>query len=155
MVMRRILGTLTLALVLALPGCGEDGAAGSASDAGQGDSGQADTAAPHVTLVSAAAGGGANATHVSVLEDDAALGSYARQFSMALRGAVTRAAARIDVGDDEVLVAQVVAIGCDIPTDASVTGADEAAAIVAKRTRTTMRECLAPVTTVGLAAVTP
>lgn len=153
MSMRLLLGTLGLLLVLA--GCGSD--TGSAGSGGATDD-QDPSAAPSVgattvTLVSATSGHGDPATRASFLASDAALASYVQQFDEPFAAVVTDAAEGIEVDDGEVLIAQVVSIGCDKPLDAGVREFQDGVAIVPTPVPTPHLECVAPVTTVGLAAV--
>jgi hypothetical protein len=138
MVMRQLLGTTLLAVSL-LAGCGDDRAADVSPPA------EVDP----VTLVSGTAGRGAEATHATDVTDDAALAAYVAQFDDAFAAKVVRAAGKVDVEDGQALLAQVVAIGCDVPPSARVRGET----IVPGKVASPMQECLAPVTTVALAAV--
>lgn len=90
--------------------------------------------------------GGDPETRATDVTDDADLAAYVEQFDDSLAAKVTDAAGRVD-GD--VVLAQVVSVGCDVPPGASVQGD----AIVPEQVSSPMKECLAPVTTVGLAAV--
>jgi hypothetical protein len=136
--MRQLLGTTLLAFTL-LGGCGDD----SGSDMGP-------TAETHpITLVSGTAGGGEPEPQATDVTGDAALASYVEQFDDSLAGEVTSAAGKVDVTDGEALLAQVVSVGCDVPPSAHLRGDVIVPAKVAKP----MMECLAPVTTVGLAVV--
>lgn len=149
--MRPLLGTLALLLVLA--GCGSD----TASDVGSGDDqdpSDAPTAAgTTVTLVSATSGRGDPATRATFLASDGALASYVQQFDDGFAAAVSEAADGVEVDDGEVLIAQVVSIGCDKPVDASVRTFEDGVAIVPTPVPTPHMECVAAVTSVGLAAV--
>jgi len=125
--------------VLALAGCGDDAAT---------------TPPPEpevdpVVLVSGPAGGGDSATESTDVTGEDALASYLEQFEQSLAAKVSVAAAKVDVGDGERLVAQVVSVGCDVPPGATVRG-DE---IVPDKVDSPLKECFAPVTTVALAAV--
>jgi hypothetical protein len=135
--MRRTLGALALLLATlpSLGGCGDDTSAQSPP-----------AGAPAVTLVSATAGGGDVETRATDVTDDADLAAYVEQLDDSLATKVTEAAG--DVHGDVVL-AQVVSIGCDVPPSAEVQGDVIVPAEVAKP----MKECLAPVTTVAVAGV--
>jgi hypothetical protein len=138
--MRPLLGTLALMLALlpALTGCGDVDA----------------DVSPHaevepVMLVSGTAGGGDPAAHTTDVSDDAALAAYVEQFDDPFAAKVTVAAGRVDIGNGQALMAQVVAIGCDVPRSAYVRGET----IVPAKVASPMKECFAPVTTVALAVV--
>lgn len=154
--MRHSLGTssrlIVLGLVLVASGCGS--ATSTGGDAGAADPAEAPTAAAsEVTLVSATAGGGDPATRATFVASDAALASYVGQFDDSFAGTVARAADALSVADGEVLLAQVVSIGCDKPLRASVRDGQDGVAMVPTPPPSPHRECIAPVTTVGLAAV--
>ena len=144
--MRQLLGTLALLLVAvpSLGGCGSDqGVTVSPTPETQ----PAET--QPVTLVSGTAGGGEPEPQATDVTENAALASYVAQFDDSLAGEVTAAAGKVDVGDGEALLAQVVSLGCDVPPSAQVRGD----VIVPEKVASPMKECLAPVTTVGLAVV--
>lgn len=134
--MRRTLGTLALALLLA--GCGDD------TEVSQ----DVDYPAAEVVLVSQTAGRGEPAETVTDVSDDADLSSYVAQFDDTLAAEVSEAVAATE-GD--VVLAQVVAIGCDVPPDAELRGD----VIVPAKVAEPMKECFAPVTTVAVAASRP
>lgn len=138
--MRRLLGILSLLLVL--PACGADeGAAG--------DGGTDEPAPPATVLVSGTASGGRPADRWTELADGAAVAAYAERFRGPLPGDLVEAAGTVDLAEGEVLVAQVVAVGCEVPPGATVGDG----ALVAQEVAAPLPECLAPVTTVALAAV--
>ncbi|WP_243056670.1 hypothetical protein [Nocardioides sp. SR21] len=130
--MRRTLGTL--ALLLAVTGCGSDTGADSPPV----------EAAPEVILVSATAGGGEGEAVATDVSDDADLAAYVAQFDDAFATEVSEAARRLD-GD--VVLAQVVSVGCDVPPAATL----QDGVIVAEKVADPKQECFAPVTTVALA----
>lgn len=136
--MRRLLGTLALALALA--GCGDDAGAGRSPDPG---------ATPHieVTLVHATAGRGEPERRATDVTERADLAAYVAQFSEELAAKVTQA---VRTSGSPVL-AQVVAVGCDVPPDAHLDGD----VIVPDQVPSPMKECFAPVTTVAVAGVLP
>ena len=136
--MRHLLGAL--ALVLSLAACGEEDAPGPDT---------LDPGPAEPVLVHATAGDGKAATAATELPDAAAVEAYAAQFDDVLAGKVQRAAGEVEVGADEVLAAQVVAIGCDVPATASY----QDGAFVPAKVAAPLPECFAPVTTVALGAV--
>lgn len=175
MPMRRTLGpllpapllTTVLATVLAtgvLAGCGSDtsdrandpsptsaspiSASSSPSDGS--------TGAPTVTIVSATGAGGRVDQHPTVLDGPSAVRAYASQFTNAeLTRKVTSAAAAAssDLSAEQVLVAAVVSIGCDVPGDVAVDQAGGALTITAVKVANPQQECFAPVTSVALVTV--
>ncbi|MGB0101941.1 MAG: hypothetical protein WBP61_16810 [Nocardioides sp.] len=149
--MRRLLGALALAL--ALTGCGEEDPGPTSTPSDTATSSPADRPAADPVLVHATAAGGETAATVTRLPDDDALAAYVEQFRGGLPGLVTEAADGIAVRDGEVLAAQVVMIGCDVPPGAALTGTGDAVAIVADKVTSPLKQCLAAVTTVALAAV--
>lgn len=136
--MRHLLGVL--AVLLSFAACGEE-------EAPEPDIADHGSAEP--VLVHATAGEGEAADTATELPDAAAVEEYAAQFDDVLAGKVQRAAGDIEVGADEVLAAQVVAIGCDVPPGATYRDG----AFVPAKVASPLRECFAPVTTVALAAV--
>ncbi|HEY0950239.1 hypothetical protein [Nocardioides sp.] len=152
--MRRTLGA-TLLVPILLAGCGDtsDGTGAPGDPGGNGSTAQGDPPAPTVTVVSATAAGGRVDDEVTVLDDDAAIAEYAGRFRGPLAGKVTRAAERADVAADSVLVAAVVAVGCDVPPDVRVAGTGRDARFVVAKVASPHQECFAPVTTVALAVV--
>lgn len=132
-------------LLLALAACGDDNAGDSPpTDSSPTDSG----AAAPVTLVSGTAGGGDVETQATDVTDPAALASYVERLDGSLASEVTAAAGELAVGADESLLAQIVAVGCDVPPSAALEGD----VIVPAEVPSPMKECFAPVTTVGLVA---
>ncbi|GAA4376251.1 hypothetical protein [Nocardioides caricicola] len=131
--MRRTLGTL--ALLLTIAGCGSDTAV----------EGSPDPPSAEVILVSGSAGGGRVESEPTDVSDDADLDAYVAQFGDALAADVSAAVRKVD-GD--VVLAQVVSVGCDVPPGASL----QDGVIVAEKVAKPLQECFAPVTTVGVAA---
>ncbi len=135
--MRHLLGAI--AVLLALTGCGEEDPEPAVHP----------PATVDPVLVHATSGRGAPATEATALPDAAAVEEYAAQFDDVLAEKVQRAAAGIEVGADEHLVAQVLAVGCDVPPAAAYRDG----AFVPAEVASPLEECFAPVTTVALAAV--
>jgi hypothetical protein len=137
--MRRTLGTL--AALLTLAGCGDDTSSEPMATETPAES-------PVVVLVHATAGGGEAAAEATDVTGENALTSYVEQFDDALAAEVTSAAGKVDVGDGEVRIAQVVSVGCDVPPGATA----QDGAIVPEKAESPLKECFAPVTTVAVAA---
>lgn len=139
--MRRLLGTLAVLLsAAALAGCGDDVGVGQSPSPG---------ATPHVemTLVHATSGGGHPEKQATDVTDRADLAAYVAQFDDVLAAKVTKA---VRTSGSPVL-AQVVAVGCDVPPDATLEGD----VIVPEDVPSPMKECFAPVTTVAVVGVLP
>jgi hypothetical protein len=140
--MRRLLGTFAV-LLTALPllaGCGDDVGVGQSPAPGA-------TPGVEMTLVHATAGRGHPEKQATDVTDRADLAAYVAQFDDVLAAKVTRA---VRTSGSPVL-AQVVAVGCDVPPDARLEGdVIVPAAVTAPR-----EECFAPVTTVAVAGVLP
>ena len=123
--------------MLALAGCGSDTTA---------ESPPADPSPPatDVTLVSATAGGGKIEPKATDVSHEADLAAYVAQFDDELAAQVSEAARKVD-GD--VVLAQVVSVGCYVPLGASL----DDGVLVPEKLGDPNQECLAPVTTVALA----
>ncbi|WP_343907341.1 hypothetical protein [Nocardioides aquiterrae] len=137
--MRRLLGTL--ALVLTLAGCGDDVGAGRSPAPGA-------TPDVEVTLVHATAGRGQPEQRATDVTEKAALAAYVAQFSDVLAAKVTKAARATNANP---VLAQVVAVGCDVPPGARLEDDHFVPADVAAP----RQECFAPVTTVAVGGVVP
>ncbi|MBB6627125.1 hypothetical protein H5V45_07305 [Nocardioides sp. KIGAM211] len=173
--MRRTLGPLLLTTVLAtglLAGCGADSAeeasdpaptaptastgttASPAPDDRQSPGGLGTVEATTVDIVSATSAGGEPGGPATVLDGDAAVSTFTQQFtSPELARKVAAAADGAEVPAGQVLVASVVAVGCDVPSDVSVQRTDEGLTVTALKVATPRQECFAPVTSVALVAV--
>jgi hypothetical protein len=170
MVMRRTLGSLSLATVLAAgvltAGCGDERgataddsaspisptASGTPSATGQPQDETVDF--KQVALVSMTGGGGRASTRAVLLEDEADVGRFASQFRAAALGNQLREAVRnAGLPDDGRLYGAVVSIGCDVPPGVTVTSTASGIAIEPKPVASPLQECLAPVTTVALVTV--
>jgi hypothetical protein len=138
--MRPLLGSIAVLLALAVTGCGDDSGA---------DSGAAAEEPTSPILVSGTSAGGETEARATRLPDDQALAAYAEQFRGSLPDDLVEAAGSVEVGDDEVLVAQVVSVGCDVPDAATIHGE----VVKADKVPSPLKECLAPVTTVALTAM--
>jgi hypothetical protein len=155
MVMRRTLGTtlLLLALLTGAAGCGDETDAGSPAPAGPGSSEGPDTPVTNATIVYGTAVKGDLPDQVIVLADRSAVRQYAARFTGSMSEKIQQAAAGIEVSDAQRLVAGVVAIGCDVPPSVDVVGQGDDVRFEPAKVPSPHPECLAPVTTVALAAV--
>ena len=173
--MRRLLGSVLPALLLVTvlaSGCGDDEAdtatddptpaasdsptptdpptdtpTGTPTDAPDGD--QVDFELVDTITVTAA--GGAVSAIAIPMSDEASVEEFNAQFEsddmvQQVKGAVAHA----DVPEGQELYAAVVAIGCDSPTDVTVTGAGAGLVITAVKVPSPQLECFAPMTTVAL-----
>ena len=85
------------------------------------------------------------------LSDDASVQDFTSQFeSDDMVQQIQQAVANTDVPDGQALYAAVVSIGCDSPTDVSVTNTDAGLVITAGKVPSPQVECFAPMTTVAL-----
>ena len=102
------------------------------------------------TITVTAAGGTVSEVAVP-LTDDASVQEFVSQFeSDDMAAQVQAAVASTEVPDGQALYAAVVAIGCDSPTDVSVTDTGSGLAITAVKVPSPLPECFAPMTTVAL-----
>lgn len=176
MSMRRVLGPVLPALtagvlVLSLAGCGDSGSGGStASDPAPTSSASASaspspsdpTSSPAsvaqpavVELVSETAAGGTVGVATALDRADA-LATFLDQFrSEPMKQRLTELYQQTTAPAGTTLYAAVVAIGCDPPTDVTVSTskADGGVDVTAVPVKATQRECLAPVTTVAVVTV--
>jgi hypothetical protein len=160
MVMRRLLGSVlpTLLLVAALGACGdEDG--GTASDDPTPTASGAPTKTSSgdevdfelVEMLTETAAGGSMSEVAVPLVDDAAVQEFNAQFETdAMPARVQDTVAETDVPDGMLLYGAVVSIGCDSPTDVSVSDGGSGLVITASKVPSPMQECFAPMTTVAL-----
>ncbi len=163
--MRRLLGSVLPALlaVALLGGCGDDTASDDAgtdpssepsatvsSPGGTGGLDDSDDFDLVDTITVTAAGGTVSEVAVP-LTDDASVQEFVSQFeSDDMAAQVQAAVANTEVPDGQALYAAVVAIGCDSPTDVSVTDTGSGLAITAVKVPSPLPECFAPMTTVAL-----
>lgn len=158
MVMRHLLGLL-LVLALCLGGCGDDSGGSDGSDAGT-DGGATPDETPsgaiepgEVVFVSESAVGGNVLSTATPIDSDAALQEFAEQFEDPRMGdRLAAEAADIDVPEGESLVAAVVALACDSPTEVSVEHTPAGLQVSSPPVKTD-KQCLVPVTTVALVTV--
>ena len=156
MVMRRTLGPLLLAVLLTTglaAGCGNGD--GTATDRASSTTAPTGTASPEtIGLVSQSAGGGRVNEHATVLDDDAAVAAFSRQFRTdAVRNRIELAIRKAHLSSGTTVVGAVVSIGCDVPPGVEVQGSGDAVTITPKEVASPLEECLVPVTTVALVAV--
>lgn len=157
----------SLALVLLLPlglgvtGCGSDRAAGPSGTTASSPTTSAGSTAPttgpvafdQVAVVSGSAAGGPGVDpRPTVLADDAAVAAYAGRFRGTLPGDLTAAARGARPASDQVLVAAVVAVGCEPPTEVHARMVSGRLAVTATPV-VSKKECFAPVTSVALLLV--
>ena len=129
-------------------GTGDEGEPGDSGDPG--DPGDA-VAFDLVDTITVTAAGGAVSEVAVPLTDAAALEDFLAQFeSPDLTAQIQDAVAGADVAEGKELYAAVVAIGCDSPTDVTVTASDAGLVITARKVPSPMLECFAPMTTVAL-----
>ncbi len=163
--MKRLLGSFLLVTLL-LAGCGDDGrASDEPADSGDRDSSSSapteeteETEAPEdtdpewqlVEIVSGTAVGGELSTTPTPIPDAAALADFTSQFE---RPEISQEMQRVIRGnavpEGYQLVAAVVSIGCDVPTE--VTYAD--GEVHATKVPNPTPECFAPVTSVAILVV--
>jgi hypothetical protein len=149
--MRRVLGSVVPAVLLvALPlaglsACGDD--------EGQGETGET-VDAELVEMITETAAGGATSPVAVPLGDDEAVAAFNQQFETdAMPARVQDAVAATEVPEDMLLYGAVVSIGCDTPTDVTVTDSGSGLVVTAEAVPSPMQECFAPMTTVALVLV--
>jgi len=156
MVMRRTLGPLLLAVLLTTglaAGCGTGD--GTATDRTSSSPTPTGAAAPEtIGLIGQSGGGGRVDAHATVLDDDAAVAAFTRQFRTdAVRHRIEAAIGKAHLSSGRTVVGAVVSIGCDVPPGVDVQGTGDALTITPKEVASPLEECLVPVTTVALVAV--
>jgi hypothetical protein len=174
--MRRVLGSVVPAVLLvALPlaglsACGDDegGTAtddpaptasqdpSDSSDDGQGETGEtsASVDVELVEMITETAAGGATSPVAVPLGDEEAVAAFNQQFETdAMPARVQDAVAATEVPDGMLLYGAVVSIGCDTPTDVTVTDSGSGLVVTAQAVPSPMQECFAPMTTVALVLV--
>ncbi len=168
--MRRTLGTLTVALALLtcsallLGGCGSSSSSSVATDPSSGpasDPAGNPTFSPgpipgaHAQLVSLTAAGGVASQVATPLSSVSDTDRFVAQFRMpAMQNRVRAAVQKALESPDHLVVAQVVAVGCDRPPGVDVmAGQDGRVQLVPREVASPLEECLAAVTTVAVATV--
>ncbi|HEY3530705.1 MAG TPA: hypothetical protein VGK78_16275 [Nocardioides sp.] len=152
--MRRLLGALlATATIAATAACGS---AGSATGTTAGDAPEPGTTVPGArsVLVSQTAAGGRPSVAATLLETSAQVAAFSRQFrGPGLRLQVQEAVDKLSK-TGHVIVGSVVAVGCDRPPGVDVVyGEDTTIRLLPHEVASPLQECLAPVTTVAVAAV--
>lgn len=150
-VMRRALGVLALLLALGgsvLAGCGEE----QAGEADQEPRGPVDFEL--VEMVTETAVGGMVSPGAVALADVSAVRQFTAQFDNdRMETRLVQLVDRLEVPDDQAAYAAVVAIGCEVPSDVTVTSTDTGILIEATKKTTKPVECFAPMTTVAVVFV--
>jgi hypothetical protein len=137
-------------------GCGSSGSSTAAQDPGASSSppasGPTSPAGAKVHLISQTAAGGAPGPAVP-LNTPEQVAAFTRQFPMpAMRHRIEAFTSHVGSGND--VQGAVIAVGCDRPPGAAVTvDASGAATITPYDVESPLEECLAAVTTVGIAVI--
>lgn len=142
-----LVGVLLGALLLA--GCGDETAGGEADDEPRGE-----IPFDLVEMISESAVGGMVAPGAIALSDASAVQQFSTQFEddrMSTR--LAQVVADLEVPEDKAAYAAVVGIGCDVPTDVTVTSTDTGIVIVGVKPTTKPVECFAAVTSVAIVLV--
>ena len=157
--MRRALGSLLLTALLAAGAAGCGDTTDTAADHGSAD-GTPTSAAPAsgppetVAVLSQSNAGGRVDTTATVLDGPAAVAAFADRFRDGpLAGRIKKAVARADVPSGRLLVASVVALGCDAPRTVEVQKGPDGLKLTAQPVRSPRQECFVPVTTVAVVSV--
>ena len=134
-------------------GCGNGD--GTATDRASSTTTPTGTAPPEtIGLIGQSGGGGGVDEHATVLDDDAAVAAFSRQFRTdAVRHRIEAAIRKAHLSSGRTVAGAVVSIGCDVPPGVDVQGTGDALTITPKEVASPLQECLVPVTTVALVAV--
>jgi hypothetical protein len=150
MVMRHLLGLLLAALLVS--GCGDD-TTGQAEDDPPATESSGQVEPSDVVFVSESAVGGNVLTTATTIDSDRAIAKFSEQFDDERMGeALQTEADKIEVPDGDALVAAVVALACDAPTEVSVERTPAGLQVSSPSVKTD-KQCLVPVTTVALVTV--
>jgi hypothetical protein len=164
--MRLLLGTTAAVLALTLAGCADDGSDTANDPSGQESSSAGPTTTPTeptptetvesqtIAIVSETAAGGAVDLHAVPVGDAAARQEFTAQFE---RGSLDRkiadAVAAATIPEGYTVMAAVVAIGCDVPPDVTVTQEGGEWVLTPHKVPSPLQECFAAVTSVAVVAV--
>ena len=160
--MRRTLGPLFLTALLTCglaTGCGDDGTATDSTGAGDrsGSSkpaGDGTVEFTKIALIGQSGAGGRVDQHATVLDSDAAVAAFSRQFRTAsAQHRIETAISKADVPSDRAVVGAVVSLGCDVPPGVTVHGTGKALTITPMEVASPKPECLVAVTTIALVSV--
>jgi hypothetical protein len=147
--MRRALGLLALLGSLALAGCGDEKAGGEADDEPRGPVGF-----ELVEMVTETAVGGTVSPDAVPLADVSAVQQFSSQFDDdRMETALVQLVDGLEVPDDQAAYAAVVAIGCAVPTEVTVTSTDSGIVVEAVKPSLKPEECFAPMTSVAVVLV--
>lgn len=147
--MRRALGLLALLGSLALAGCGDEKAGGEADDDPRGP-----VEFELVEMVTETAVGGMVSPGAVPLADMSAVQQFTGQFEDdRMETRLVQLVDGLEVPEDKAAYAAVVAIGCDIPTEVTVTSTDTGIVIETVKPSLKPEECFAPMTSVAVVLV--
>ncbi|WP_460713761.1 hypothetical protein [Nocardioides dilutus] len=146
--MRRALGVLALIGTLVVASCGEE-------EAGEADQEPRGAIAFElVEMVTETAVGGMVSPGAVPLADVSAVRQFAGQFDDdRMETALVQVIDSLEVPDDQAAYAAVVAIGCEVPSEVTVTSTDTGILIQAVKTTKSPVECFAPMTSVAVVLV--
>ena len=102
------------------------------------------TASPEtIGLIGQSGAGGRVDAHATVLDDDAAVAAFTRQFRTdAVRHRIEAAIGKAHLSSGRTVVGAVVSIGCDVPPGVDVQGSGDALTITPKEVASPLQECL-------------
>jgi hypothetical protein len=150
--MRRLLGSLVLLIALgALAGCGDE-EPGTADDPAGPSTTQAAGPPEVVQIVSrSAAGPAGSSTTPTVLDSDQAVADFLARFdSSAFVGEIQDAVDAHDPEPGRVTAAVVLAVGCDVPTGATITEDGAGWRVTPTKVPSPQKNCYVPVTSVAV-----